>query len=64
MCDTSQDSNLSLSFKEKILHILLIDDHVLFSRGLQFLLAELDSSARCTMRCLTAMQARALSAYC
>ncbi|MEY4344907.1 MAG: hypothetical protein RL032_739 [Pseudomonadota bacterium] len=49
MCDTSHDSNLSLSFKEKILHILLIDDHALFSRGLQFLLAELDSSARCTI---------------
>jgi DNA-binding NarL/FixJ family response regulator len=32
-----------------VLRILLIDDHVLFSRGLQFLLADLDSSATCTV---------------
>lgn len=31
------------------MHILLVDDHVLFSRGLQFLLADLDSSATCTI---------------
>lgn len=31
------------------MRILLVDDHVLFSRGLQFLLADLDSSATCTI---------------
>jgi DNA-binding NarL/FixJ family response regulator len=29
--------------------ILLVDDHLLFSRGLQFLLADLDSAATCTI---------------
>jgi DNA-binding NarL/FixJ family response regulator len=32
-----------------IVRILLVDDHLLFSRGLQFLLADLDASATCTI---------------
>lgn len=31
------------------MRILLVDDHLLFSRGLQFLLADLDAQARCVM---------------
>lgn len=31
------------------MRILLVDDHLLFSRGLQFLLADLDGSAACTI---------------